>query len=288
VLEAASSWPAALENLDSMLTQGVDMREATRPMLGIVPEELTAERVARQNIGATRGIYLAGVLPDGSAAMAGLQQGDVIIHIGGMAISDWPSLMTTLGAHRAGDRVQVGYVRGAKSGVVAVDLVTRPGPEVPFDLEQAVERARELRGDLISELRELVTGLSNEQAERRPSSEVWSIKETLAHLSVSERFLQHWCAEIIVGNTRGQDDSNPTVVPELLAMTLSAAPTVDALVDRLEQDMDETHALFAALRSDVVAMKARYRLMASALMDDLHIRDHFQQIRNAVHLPGSC
>jgi hypothetical protein len=55
VAEAESSWPLALENLASMLTTGIDLRQASTPVLGIVPEELTAERVARQGSGIARG-----------------------------------------------------------------------------------------------------------------------------------------------------------------------------------------------------------------------------------------
>jgi uncharacterized protein YndB with AHSA1/START domain len=46
VSKAEQSWPRALENLESILTTGIDLREASRPVLGIVPEELTPERRA--------------------------------------------------------------------------------------------------------------------------------------------------------------------------------------------------------------------------------------------------
>jgi hypothetical protein len=222
------------------------------------------------------------VLPDGGAAAAGLRNGDVITHIGGMAVTDEASLSTTMGAYRAGDRVQVGYVRGAASGIVGVDLKARAAPEIPADPETVVTRARAMRGDLIAELRDLVSALTAEQGNRRATPNAWSINEALAHLSVGERFFQRWCADIIVGNTRGQASANPSVIPELLATALSHNPTPAALVDRLEREMEETHALYAALRPEVVAMKARYRLLVTALLSDLHLRDHIEQIRAAV------
>lgn len=281
VFEAESSWLPALENLDSVLTTGVDLREANRPVLGVLPVPMTPERAANENIATSRGVYLTTVLPDGGAAAAGLKSGDVITHIGGMAVTDAASLTTTLGAYREGDRIQVGYVRGAGSGIVGVDLQVRPTEEIPSSPEQVVERARAVRGDLIAELRALVSGLTAEQANHRPAPHVWSVNEMLAHLSVSERFFQRWCADIIVGNTRGQDDANPATTPELLATALGGNPTPEALVDRLEREMEETHALYAALRPEVVAMKARYRLLVVALLSDLHLRDHIAQIRAA-------
>jgi uncharacterized protein YndB with AHSA1/START domain len=281
VFEAESSWLPALENLDSVLTTGIDLREATRPVLGILSAPLTPERAAKENIATTRGVYLSGVLPEGGAAAAGLKRGDVITHIGGMAVTDEESLTTTLGAYHAGDRVQIGYVRGVGSGIVGIELRVRPSREVPSTPEQAVERARALRGDLIAELRALVAGLTEEQANRKPDRHAWSVNETLAHLSVSERFFQRWCADIIVGNTRGQVDANPATTPELLATALGGDPTPEGLIDRLGREVEDTHALYAALRPEVVAMKARYRLLVMALLSDLHLRDHIEQIRAA-------
>jgi uncharacterized protein YndB with AHSA1/START domain len=281
VFEAESSWLPALENLDSVLTTGVDLREANRPVLGVLPVPLTSERAANENIATSRGVYLSTVLPDGAAAAAGLKSGDVITHIGGMAVTDEASLTTTLGAYRAGHRVQVGYVRGTRSGIVGVDLKVRPTEDVPPSPEQAVTRARAVRGDFIAELRVLVSGMTAEQAKRKATRHAWSVNETLAHLSVSERFFQRWCADIIVGNTRGQVGANPAATPELLATALGANPTPEALVDRLEREMEETHALYAALRPEVVAMKARYRLLVIALLSDLHLREHIEQIRAA-------
>jgi uncharacterized protein YndB with AHSA1/START domain/uncharacterized damage-inducible protein DinB len=280
VAEAEKSWPLALENLASILATGVDLREARRPLLGIMPGELTPERAAREGIATESGVYLAGVTEDGGAAKAGLQKGDAITRIGGMAVPDMNALTTTLSPYRAGDRVQVGYVRGRDHGTVVIELKARPMPEVSFDPRQVVAQVREEQATLMDELRQAVTGLSEEEAGKKPSDGEWSVKETLAHLSVSERLLQRELADLIVGTTAGQYGGNPTVVAECLAMTLAAAPTVEALLARFEQDMEETRALFAALRPEVVAMKARYRAMANMMQFWLfHTREHLHQIK---------
>jgi uncharacterized protein YndB with AHSA1/START domain len=282
VVEAESSWPRSLENLASILTTGIDLREANRPVLGIVPEELTPERAAQEGLPIETGIYVADVLQDGGAAGAGLERGDVITSIGGMAVFDRDSLTTTLARYRAGDRVQVTYLRDNRRGVFAVELKPQAQPDVPFDPQQVVEEAREQRGTFLRELREALAGLSDEEAGKRPSADEWTIKETLAHLSVNERFTQRWFADLIVGSTSGQFGGNPTVVPEVLAMTLTAAPTVEALFERLAADMDDTLALFLALRPQIVAMKARYHLMARSLLLGSHARSHLSQIRTTI------
>jgi uncharacterized protein YndB with AHSA1/START domain len=282
VEEAEGSWPLALENLESVLTTGIDLRQVSRPILGILPETLTLERAINEDIGADSGIYLASVLEDGGAAQAGLQKRDVITSIDGMAVSDLDALTTTLSSYRAGDRVHVSYVRGHERSTAMVELKPRPMPEVSFDPQQMVEQVRGEQAVVLTDLRQVLAGLSEADAEKRPSADEWSVKETLAHLSLSERFTQRWFADVIVGTTGGQFGGNPTAVTEMLTMTLAAAPTVDALLKRLENDMAETLALFAALRPEIVALKARYRAMASSLLGDFHTRDHVKQIKATI------
>lgn len=282
VSEAEQSWPLALDNLASVLEKGIDLREASRPMLGIMPQELTAEQSTEQGIGTENGIYLTSVLENGAAAAAGLQKGDVIISVGGMAVTDLDALTTTLSPHHAGERVHIVYVRGRDRISAVVELKPRKAPEVSFDPQQVVDQAHEIREAFFNELRQAMGGLSEEQAEIKPSANAWSVKEVLAHLSLSERFTQLWLANRINGTTAGQSGGDPSHLPEAFAMTLSGAPTVEALLKRLEGDMQEVLSLFAALRPEVVAMKWRYRTMASALLLEYHYRDHLNQIKETV------
>jgi uncharacterized protein YndB with AHSA1/START domain/uncharacterized damage-inducible protein DinB len=266
VAEAEQSWPQALDNLESVLTTGIDRREAHRPMLGIVPAAFTMGQAAREEIEAEGGIYLSSVLENGGAAQAGLRTGDVITSIGGMAVADLNSLTTTLAPFGAGERVQVRYVRGRERGTVEVQLKPQQIPDISFDPRQVVEQVRKAQKATLADLRQVVAGLSEEEAEQRPKGGAWSVKETVAHLSVSERDLHSILGDMILGTTVSQSAGNPSAVPEKLAMTLVAAPTVEALLARLEQDMAETLALFAALRPEIIAMKARYRRMASQML----------------------
>jgi uncharacterized protein YndB with AHSA1/START domain len=281
--EAEQGWASALENLESVLTTGIDLRQARQPVLGIVPEELTAGRAAQAGVTTESGIYLAGVVENGAAAEAGLLKGDVIISIGGLAVTDRSSFLTTLAAYRAGDRVQVGYVRGLQRGTVQVELKSQPIPKVSFDPRQEVERARKEQAAVSADLRQALQGLSEAEAGKRPSPDEWSVKETLAHLSNAERLLQHWFCDIITGTTFGQRGSNSNQVPEMFAKVFAVAPTVEALVSRWEREMEESLALFAALRPEIVAMRARYRQMADMLqLWTSHAREHLEQIRATI------
>jgi uncharacterized protein YndB with AHSA1/START domain len=283
VAEAEQSWPQALENLESVVTTGIDRRAARRPMLGIVPSEFTAAQAANEDIAAEGGIYLSSVLEKGGASEAGLQKGDVITSIGGMAVTDLDALTTTLAPYGAGERVLVGYARGHVRGAVEVELKPQPTHDISFEPLQVVKQVQQAQEATMSALRQAVAGLSEEEAERRPSADEWSVRETVAHLAVSERDLHYILGDMILGTTISQSAGNPSAIPEKLAMTLSAAPTVEALLDRLEQDMRETLALFAALRPEVIAMRARYRQMASTMLHwPENGMNHVNQIRAAI------
>jgi hypothetical protein len=282
VAEAESSWSLAVDNLESVLTTGIDKRQASRPILGIMPEELTADVASKAGIAVGSGVYVAGVFEEAGAAESGIQKGDVITGIGGISVSDPDSLATTLANFHAGERVHLSYMRGKGRFTVAVALKPAPMPKVDFDPQQLVARVQPQQAALLQRVREALARVSEDQTRTTPAAGEWSVMDILAHLSLSERFAQSRFADTIAGTTAGQPGGNRSALPELLAMTLDSAPTAEALLARWENDMRETLTLFAALRPEVVANKARYYSMASNLLLDFHAREHVNQIEATV------
>jgi uncharacterized protein YndB with AHSA1/START domain len=282
VAEAESSWPPALENLESVLTEGIDLRAVSTPVIGAIPEALTVERAIQDELAVDTGIYLATVVENGSAAAAGLRAGDVITSIGGLAVTDIDSLLTTLARFGVGETVSVRYVRGKERRFAEMELAARQIPEIPSNPDKVVAAARERWNSNIDALRDALAGVPAEIVTHRPTGDTWSVAEILAHLSVNERFLHHRLANTISGATQGQANEDPTALPELLAATLASAPTVERLLEQLQDDVEQTLAIFGALRPEVVAIKARYRAMAELLLVDFHVQDHLAQIRATV------
>jgi hypothetical protein len=155
-------------------------------------------------------------------------------------------------------------------------------PEIPSSPDMVVAAARERWDRNYRALREAVSGLPADTVTRRPTPDAWSVAEILAHLSVNERFVHRRLADIISGATQGQAGEDPTALPEMLAATLASAPTAERLLERLQDDVEQTLAIFGALRPEVIAMKARYRAMASLLLVDFHIQDNLAQIKATV------
>jgi len=75
----------------------------------------------------SRGATLQSVVPGGPAADAGLRQGDVVTGVGDRRITDADALVAAIRSHRAGDQVQLSYLRGGHSQKATVTLAGRAG-----------------------------------------------------------------------------------------------------------------------------------------------------------------
>jgi hypothetical protein len=84
--------------------------------LGAIPD--FAER-------AEPGVLLTGVRPGSPAEKAGIAAGDVLLRVGATKILNLQDLAFALRAHRAGDEVEVEYLRTGSRGVVRVRLEER-------------------------------------------------------------------------------------------------------------------------------------------------------------------
>jgi len=68
------------------------------------------------------GALVGGVVPDGPADRAGIQQGDVIVQFGAKKINDADDLVSAVQAGKVGDRVQVTYTRNGVQNTATVTL----------------------------------------------------------------------------------------------------------------------------------------------------------------------
>jgi len=282
--EAEKRWAAALENLQSILEEGVDLREARRPLLGVSLEGLDAGRARREGIAAEMGLYVANVVPGGAAEAAGIRRGDVIVALGGYETMDYGRLLAAMQAFRAGDTVAVEVVRGQERLTFQATLKERPVPPVPDEPMEAAKTLRERYAQLGAALAGATAGLSEEEAGRRPAPGEWSVKEVLAHLSVCERSMHEYWAGIASGLVT-EGEANPTVWPDRLSAILAVEPTLSGLLSRLARDMEETVRLIEHLSAETRADRYRYRrIVRSALEYPEHIEDHLGQIRRTAEV----
>ena len=153
---------------------------------------------------------------------------------------------------------------------------------VPDDPTEVAARLREQHTRFNGALAEAVADLSEEEAERRPAAGEWSVKEVLAHLSIAERDMQAYFAQIALG-VAPDGEANPTVWPERIAAVLAVEPTVQGLLNRFARDQEETALLIENLSEETRADRYRYRrIVEMALLYGGHTEEHIAQIRATI------
>src|SRR5918994_594965 len=71
---------------------------------------------------AGQGVIVASVVPDGPADRGGLEEGDVIVELGGRPIAHMPDLVLALRTRSPGDRVDTTVVRAGGATTPQVTL----------------------------------------------------------------------------------------------------------------------------------------------------------------------
>ena len=282
---AQAAWESALENLQSVLETGVDLREARLPRLGIAIGDFNAEIAARLDVPVTEGIRLEGTVEGTGARAAGLQKDDVIIRLGGKKSVDFPSLQNVLEEHQAGDKVKVVFYRGAEKKTVTMALSARTTPELPATAAGLADLVRKNYADINLDLARLFQGMSEPEAEHHPTLDAWSIKELVAHFIACERDFQSWVADMLNDNVAGDSLEFRPNVTERLRVMVERFGTLPALMEELNRSQAETAALLAVLPDAFVARKHLYRRVAGwmILYVPVHYREeHWDQMQTVI------
>ncbi len=91
--------------------QIVEYGEVKRGRLGVIVQDLTPDLAGALDIDANSGALISQVLPDSAAADAGLQEGDVVTAVNGRSIDSAGDLRNEIGLSRAGEKVELEYLR---------------------------------------------------------------------------------------------------------------------------------------------------------------------------------
>jgi uncharacterized protein YndB with AHSA1/START domain len=283
--QSEKGWATGLENLKSTLETGIDLRIARQPFLGIILDLLTPERADKEGIAAERGIYVQNTVEGSGARAAGLGHGDVIVSLDGVETPGFAELGAALRARRAGDVVDVELVRGQKWETVRIALGSRPMPEMSDSAADLADRLAETAREVEAELKAALDGVSDEEAGQPPAEGEWSAKQVLAHLSTGERAFHTVLVNWAVNGWLDGGPINQDQIPGQLDAALTVTPTLEGLIERFLADQDETVALIRYLPDETVVHKARFRRIAEAvLFGPGHVREHIEQIKNAIEV----
>jgi len=282
--EFERGWEAGLENLQSLLERGEDLRYTRRPMLGITLEDFNAQIARKIGVPVDEGIRLTGAVPGFAAAKAGLQGNDVIVELSGKPTPDFPSLVAALQGTRAGDTVEATYYRGKTRQTTPITLSSRVLPDIPPTPAGLAAALRQINARLLERLDSLLSGVSEDEASRRPAPGEWNALEVLAHLIIVERETHSWLTDMINDDERFSDRySDSTNVSARLSALLAVHPAVRQLLEVVHESLRETEGIVAALPDELVAHRGSYwRIGHNLLQADQHWDEHMSQIKDAL------
>lgn len=278
--EVEKLWTSGLENLQSVLETGNDLRITRRPMLGILPNIFEEEYAKKLGLEKAEGILIGGLVDGMGAQAAGLLKDDVIFKLGGKDTRDFQGLVASLQGKHAGDTVEVDYWRDGKLHAVPMKLSGRVLPDVPPTAAGLADEVEKIYAQIAADLDELLKGLSEAEASKRPGENEWSVKEVVAHLVMSERGEQYFLGSLVNGD---EPLAGPGNLPAIYKAFLSVYPTLADVREAFRKAQAETLAFIRELPDQFVAKTPTYTRAGQALLQvALHPNLHFEQIRAAI------
>ncbi|MCO7375740.1 serine endoprotease DegP [Enterobacter hormaechei] len=106
----------------NLTAQMVQYGQVKRGELGIMGTELNSELAKVMKVDAQRGAFVSQVMPNSSAAKAGIKAGDVITSLNGKPISSFAALRAEVGSMSIGSKVTLGLLREGKPVNVSLEL----------------------------------------------------------------------------------------------------------------------------------------------------------------------
>jgi Do/DeqQ family serine protease len=112
-------------------TQLIDRGKVTRGWIGVSLEPLTEELAQSRGLDNTHGAIVARVLPGSPAEGAGLQQNDIIVKFGGVAVDDYHHLMRLSSEAEPGKTVPLEIIRTRQRKTVQLKIAESPDTSAP-------------------------------------------------------------------------------------------------------------------------------------------------------------
>lgn len=98
-----------------------------RAFIGVSIRDIDSKFAEEKGFKSLKGVYVNGLTENGAAAIAGIEEGDVLLKVGEVEVNNVPELQEQIGRFRPGDKVMVTLRRGAKEVIVPVILKNQKG-----------------------------------------------------------------------------------------------------------------------------------------------------------------
>jgi membrane-associated protease RseP (regulator of RpoE activity) len=272
-------WERGLDKLQLHAETGALPDVVNRVIVGIRPAPVGAAQAQALGLAEGAATLVTGLVPGFSAEKAGILEGDIITALDGQETTAQRPMNVLTQGRKPGDQIAVTFYRDGVQHTLNMELKGYPVPEIPPTFAALADFIEQEYAQISAELDELFSGVSAEQARKRPAESEWSADHVLAHLIYSERYAheelggritnrapQHWS---------GNDDTR-------LDAMLTIYPNHEALLAEFKSRMRETVVI---LRNFPEAAVSPVTLWGSAFSMDgwlQHTRGHYLQIRAAL------
>lgn len=109
-----------------IMEQLIENGKVSRGYLAIMVQDISKEQASRIGLDTTLGAYVSSVEPNGPAARAGIQPGDIILEFNGEQVKNTTDLRTKIAGTLPGKTVQLTIIRNGKEMKIEVKLSERP------------------------------------------------------------------------------------------------------------------------------------------------------------------
>ncbi|AWK13451.1 serine endoprotease DegP [Candidatus Fukatsuia symbiotica] len=108
--------------IKNLTAQMVEFGQVKRGELGIMGTELNAELAKAMRVDAQKGAFISQVLPNSSAAKAGIKAGDVIVKLNNKPVNSFASFRAEIGSLPIGTKMTLGLLRDGKPITINITL----------------------------------------------------------------------------------------------------------------------------------------------------------------------
>lgn len=272
--ECARGWETGLEALKSLLEEGMDLRLARRPLLGVAGATPVAQPVAGFQIGTP----FEGL----GAHAAGLQAGDILTAIDDVALDSPGAYRAAMQRHRAGDRIAVRFVRDGQPRTAELTLSSLPRPVLPATPAEVGTQQGAVNAALLGELQALLAEVTPAEACFQPAPGEWHIMHVLAHLIYSEQTVQH---ALLMARSDQPEGGFLNDNDHLAAIVDAHGATLAALLAELRRQWTISEQMTLALPADFAhADRPTFTQHATRVLYEwpAHTRSHLAQIQAAL------
>ena len=126
---------------DSIIATG----KFEKPYIGIYLGNLDADKVKALNLKSSNGVFVAGAVPNGPAAAAGITKNDVITAVDGKEVNSAGAFVGEIAAKKVGQSVKLTISRNGKISEVSVTLAKTPNAiEQQRIMQQKMQQQQQL------------------------------------------------------------------------------------------------------------------------------------------------